>query len=117
MKIKYIFLHAFIPLLLGLLIYINSKFIGGIFRNYLPDAFWSYSFSSSFYVFNTKMNLYLKPVFLNFIFVLYEILQHLKIIKGTFDFNDILVYLVFSFLAYYIFKKTKFKNHEVFKAI
>lgn len=116
-KIKFIVLHIISPLLLGILIYFNSKYISGIYRNYLPDACWSYSFSSSLFILNTKMNLSKKLMFLNVIFIFYEKLQQLKIVKGTFDLNDIFVYSLFSFFAYYFFKKTQFKNYETFKSI
>ena len=72
--------------------------------NHLPDYLWAYSFSSTLILFNK--NIFINSWILPFIPVLLdiflEILQLNNILAGTFDYFDILAYLLGSLLSFFI---------------
>ena len=136
MKQKYRFLlwHCVIPLGLGLLIYcffrsgtyihtlLNSmglhssfysdmSFLLSDFLKYLlPDFLWSYSLQCGMLGILTPK----RPVFTIvgvFCFSsLFEVLQRVAIIHGTFDWLDLLMFLMAGLLACQIYKKEKGKD-------
>jgi hypothetical protein len=90
-------LNVFLPLLLGVMLYKipTVRFV----RNYLADGLWAYAFMSTMLiVWDRKINFYwLFFVFASF--VIFEVLQKMKVIPGTGDIIDVIVYFLFSFLA------------------
>ncbi len=94
--IVFIIIGSLIYLLFRNNIIIKNNVISLIIRNYIPDACWTISLYFTSINFTSKLTK--KSLLINFIYVLtialtYEILQYLKIVKGTFDRFDILVYL------------------------
>jgi hypothetical protein len=100
-KLSDISLNVIIPIILGIIIYFipTDKFSFIQIRIYLPDGLWAYSLTSCILIiWNRKINLLwlLLTVCLFFVF---EFFQALDFIKGTYDVNDIYIYLSFSLFA------------------
>jgi hypothetical protein len=75
--------------------------------SYLPDALWAYSFTSSL-IFAWSVEFLKKPFYLIIPIVtgiIIETFQFKNIIAGTFDYFDILIYILFTFLSYYYISK------------
>jgi len=105
--IKYSFLHIFLPLFFGGVLYVfgtkyqtgleqylNLEFEGIDLPDFmifqLPDALWAYAFTASFlWIWNQQQAAF--TTLISFLFCsFYEILQLLQWINGTFDWWDIL---------------------------
>jgi hypothetical protein len=83
--------------------------------NFLPDALWSYSFTSSLVIcWNCNHNY--KVIFLLFFpfftGIIIEIMQFEKIIPGTADYYDIIAYLFGIILSLIILKNVKTNYYE-----
>jgi hypothetical protein len=93
-----LFLNVILPLIAGIGIYESSKVVllNTYIRNYLPDGLWAYSLVSCLLII---WNRRIKTFWLVLIFILYVVFegfQYFKVINGTGDYLDILIYLVFS---------------------
>jgi hypothetical protein len=90
-----------LPLLLGIGIYelSNATVLNGFFRNYLPDGLWAFSLVSSLLIiWNRRIKIFW--IVLIFIFYIsFEIFQYIKVINGTGDYIDVLIYFGFSTIA------------------
>ena len=95
---KDIFFNVILPLLLGIGIYelSNATILNGFFRNYLPDGLWAYSLVSSLLIiWNRRIKIFW--IVLIFIFyIAFEVFQYIKVIDGTGDYMDVLIYFGFS---------------------
>ena len=95
---KDIFFNVILPLLLGIGIYelSNATILNGFFRNYLPDGLWAYSLVSSLLIiWNRRIKIFW--IVLIFIFYIgFEVFQYIKVINGTGDYMDVLIYFGFS---------------------
>jgi hypothetical protein len=98
-KNTFVFLNIILPLFFGVLLYNTSILNNTKFINYIPDGLWSYSFTVTILwcweweicVFNIILIFFTELIF--------EILQKFQFVSGTFDYCDILVYIVFSIVA------------------
>ncbi|MEY4702978.1 MAG: hypothetical protein RIR96_875 [Bacteroidota bacterium] len=83
--------------------------------SFLPDALWSYSFTSSLVICWNFYNNY-KVIFLFFLpfftGVTIEIMQFEKIIPGTADYYDIIAYLIGTKLSLIILQNVKTNYYE-----
>lgn len=89
-------LNIILPLILGIIIYlINTP---DIIRNHLCDFLWAYSLAFSL----TYIELNNKETFIITLStgVVFELLQMMHLIKGTFDILDILVELLACIICY-----------------
>ena len=106
------FLNIILPILLGISIYLinslNKVII--LIKNFIPDGLWAYALISTILIiWDREINA--SWILINFLsFFLFELLQHFKIINGTGDYKDIIVYLLFSFLAL-------FTNNHILKLL
>ncbi len=102
-------------LLIGILLYLlfnngifeKNNLISNIIRNYLPDMLWIISFffaSITFFKNITQKYIILTSIYVLSIGIIYEVMQKLKIVFGTFDFIDILVYCIAIIIACFIEK-------------
>ncbi len=83
-------LNIILPLVLGLLIYIVNR--PGIIRNHLCDFLWAYSLANSLnYIGLDKRQTFIITLLTG---VVFEVLQLLHLIRGTFDILDILAELL-----------------------
>ncbi len=83
--------------------------------NFLPDALWSYSFTSSFVVCWKCDNNYkvIISFFLPFFSgIIIEIMQFKKIFPGTADYYDIIAYLSGTILSLIILQNVKTNYYE-----
>jgi len=100
-KLTDIFLNGIIPIILGTIIYFTptDKFSFVQIRNYLPDGLWAFGLTSCILIiWDRKINLLW--IFLTVcLFFVFEFFQALNIIKGTYDINDIFIYLSFGLFA------------------
>lgn len=80
----------------------KSNLIYTIIRNYLSDGLWAISFffvAINFSKNITKNYILLTAVFVVGIGIIFEIMQLLKIVNGTFDLIDVLVYFISVLIA------------------
>jgi hypothetical protein len=82
--------------------------------NFLPDALWSYSFTSSLVVFrncdiNYKVLFFFLPFFTG---IIIEIMQFEKIFPGTADYFDLIAYLSGTILSLIILQNVKTNFYE-----
>lgn len=89
-------LNITLPLILGVIIYLVNT--PGIIRNHLCDFLWAYSlaFSLTYIELNNKETLIITLSS----GVVFELLQMMHLIKGTFDILDILVELLACIVCY-----------------
>lgn len=89
-------LNIILPLILGVIIYLIKS--PGIIRNHLCDFLWAYSFAFSL----TYIELNNKETFIITLStgVIFELLQMMHLIRGTFDILDILVELLACIICY-----------------
>jgi len=92
-----IILNVALPLLVGYFIYfINSteKFYPAL-KNHLPDGLWAYSFISLILIiWNRRLNLYW--IVFGYLFAAgFELFQYLRLVPGTADMIDVIVYFIF----------------------
>lgn len=89
-------LNITLPLILGVIIYLVNT--PGIIRNHLCDFLWAYSLAFSL----TYIELNNKETFIITLSsgVVFELLQMMHLIKGTFDILDILVELLACIVCY-----------------
>lgn len=105
------FLNVFLPLLTGLIVYIDADFFSlpSSVRNYFPDGLWAYAFVSCMLII-WKRNI---PVFwllaIATLFISYEILQYIHFINGTGDAADVATYFLSLIIALHF--NTFFKTH------
>ncbi len=79
-------------------------------RYYLPDFLWCYSLSMLLYaVWYPQNKIHLIPIFSAFFGIVWELLQLLSIVNGTFDLADCTIYILASAFSYYLFKREKSK--------
>lgn len=100
-----IFVNVFMPVAIGYFIYYIAAQIQLplLLVNYLPDALWSYSFISAILIiWDRKINTFwVAAAFL--CAAGFELFQYYKIINGTGDYYDVLIY-------FFIFAATLFVN-------
>ena len=130
-KILFLISNAFVPLLLGLAIYVFMKngtyinsFLGvefnyspktvlGIFiANWFCDFLWSYALVFALYLVLSpfKNNLIFSCVTSALLGLILELLQGTNILSGTFDWWDIITEIVAVIIALLILKKTNKKD-------
>ena len=130
-KILFLISNAFVPLLLGLAIYVFMKngtyinsFLGvefnyspktvlGIFiANWFCDFLWSYALVFALYLVLSpfKNNLIFSCVTSALLGLILELLQGTNILSGTFDWWDIIIEIVAVIIALLILKKTNKKG-------
>jgi hypothetical protein len=131
MNKKHLIIHVLFPLLLGGGIYwaarpaalafknsahlsplVGSKYLPHWVVFNLPDGLWSYSFLSFTLILwknERSLNAYLWLSIAFLVGILLEICQYFHLISGTFDWLDILVYLIFNLFAIIQFKS---QQHE-----
>lgn len=130
-KILFLISNAFVPLLLGLAIYVFMKngtyinsFLGvefnyspktvlGIFiANWFCDFLWSYALVFALYLVLSpfKNNLIFSCVTSALLGLILELLQGTNILSGTFDWWDIIIEIVAVIIALLILKKTNKKD-------
>ena len=108
-------LISVIVLCIGIIIYILFKFdvlnksniILAFIRNYLLDGLWAMSFSFAIvYFFKKKKKKYLLITSLYVILmgIIFEVLQFVHFVNGTFDYIDIMTYIIFAIISYFIEK-------------
>ena len=101
---------SFIFLLTGIIIYIlfkshlivKSNVIFSFMRNYGPDICWTISFYFASIVF--VKNVFKKSILVNSLYILlfamiYEVFQLFGFINGTFDYLDLITYLISILLS------------------
>ncbi|MGN0155653.1 MAG: hypothetical protein ACI39N_00260 [Lachnospiraceae bacterium] len=78
-----------------------------IMRNYLPDMLWGYALIFTLYYFLNNNTAYLLKTFLiaSLFSAVMEFLQITPVVKGTFDWYDIIVELLAEVIAVFIIKK------------
>lgn len=78
-----------------------------IMRNYLPDMLWGYALIFTLYYFLDNNTAYLLKTFLiaSLFSAVMEFLQITPVVKGTFDWYDIIVELLAEVIAVFIIKK------------
>ena len=87
----------------------DDVIISNIFTQNLPDGLCVYAFSSCMMlIWGEKKTIYkniylIAPILLS---ILSELGQLFNIISGTFDVKDIISYLLFTYLAYWVFKRS-----------
>ena len=104
------FILSLIFLIIGIIIYvlfrfnliINNNLFTSFIRNYIPDMCWALSFF--FASINFTKNITSNYLIVNSIFVLlfgiiFELLQYFRVVKGTFDVIDIIVYFISIIIA------------------
>ncbi len=97
---------------------INLSYLRGLFsilhkdiiKYYLPDFLWSFSFTCALFTVNENR----KQVFVTGAVtgIVWECLQYFKIISGTGDIIDIIMYIIAVFIAVLINKKGVFNNEK-----
>jgi len=101
-----IFFLVILPLTLGSGVYLFEPiFKNYIFiRNFLPDGLWAFSATSSLLIiWNNKLNFFwISTLFVSF--MIFEILQYTEQLPGTFDINDIFIYLIFASFSLFLNK-------------
>lgn len=95
-------LNITIPIIAGSLLYSFE----GPFRNYGPDALWAYPFTFSLLTIWGGIHKTWLCV-LAMVFILFEVLQQVNIVPGTFDLLDILCYFLSSIISIFIYEKNK----------
>jgi hypothetical protein len=100
LKLLDIILNIFLPIYLGILIYLLHPFrYCTAVRNYIPDGLWAYALISSvLIIWDRKINILWITICI-IMFLLFELFQYFEILDGTWDVIDIITYFVFSFLA------------------
>lgn len=87
----------------GLAIYFFDLDWHPIIRNYIPDFFWSFSLTCALLVtLHADKNLYRPLILSGFVGIVYELLQGLSIVPGTYDAIDILAYLIGVLAAFLV---------------
>ena len=83
---------------------ILKPFGNNFLKFYLPDFLWAFSLACGLSVLLTpfEKNVILSTVTVFLSGLIYELLQYLKIIGGTFDLIDILMYLLAAFAVFLI---------------
>lgn len=94
-----------LPVLLGAGTY--KMFQPGMVRFYLPDFLWAFAFSNAILVVWVRINLFWILILVVF-FIAYETLQKMKIIAGTFDYFDILLYFSALLISIILHEKEHF---------
>ncbi len=106
-----IFANVVLPIVVGIVIYkFGTKWnLSNLFINYLPDGMWAYAFISSILIIwkRTFNYIWLATAFL--IFILFETFQYFKIINGTADFKDVIIYFSFGLIS---LLTNKFYNNQ-----
>lgn len=100
LKIVDFSIHALLPLAAGILYYwLAATFYSVPGGGYIPDGLWAYAlFSSILIVWDRKINItWLSFAALTSIF--FEIMQYLRLIRGTGDIIDVVIYLIFGSIA------------------
>jgi hypothetical protein len=108
-----ILINIIFPILFGIFIYSRSlqvKFI----KNQVPDGLWAYSFCSSMLIVWKRRIVWCWIICVFASFFLFEWLQHTRIISGTGDIFDVLVYISTSIFALILNKYFSiiFKNNS-----
>lgn len=102
LSLSFLILGSLVYLMFDLAIISKSNFIYRVIRNYVPDMCWTLSFflmSINFTRNIAKNDLLINSLYVFGIGILFEIFQYFNIVKGTFDFFDILVYIITIILA------------------
>lgn len=108
-------LISVIVLCIGIIIYILFKFdvlnksniILAFIRNYLLDGLWAMSFSFAIvYFFKniSKKYLLITSLYVILMGIIFEVLQFVHFVNGTFDYIDIMTYIIFAIISYFIEK-------------
>ncbi|HMO61839.1 MAG TPA: hypothetical protein PKC39_12545 [Ferruginibacter sp.] len=92
-KISDVALNVLLPLVIGYVIYNVST--GQYVINYLPDGLWAYAFVSALSIIWNRQLPFFWIVAVFVLATLVEFLQWLKLIPGTPDLLDIVVYFLF----------------------
>ena len=90
----------------------HLNFFGSDFiKYYLPDFLWAFSLTNALIAVSekTKVEVYIIGVVVIFLSIVWEILQLVKIVGGTFDFMDCFLYLIAAIAAVVIGTERKKK--------
>lgn len=104
-------LNVISPLLLGYFIYLLGSYelLPQLLKNYLPDGLWAYAFISMILVIWDR-HLNYGWIFIAFLLAAgFELLQQYRLVSGTADAADIMVYFLFmgaGLLTNHFFKKS-----------
>jgi hypothetical protein len=100
-KWKDIGCNMILPLFIGTAVYVLKKIISlhPIIVNYLPDGLWAYALQSCILIiWNRKIN-WMWTIALLIFCAGFEILQKTRLLSGTGDIYDFLVYVIFMATA------------------
>lgn len=90
--------------IISLTIINNKIFTNNIFYNYLSDGLWALSLQMIIlYIWDFNHNLIIS-IFILLIAITYEVFQYIKIIPGTSDIYDVIVYCLFTLIGILIVK-------------
>ncbi len=105
------YIHSFLNLTDT--VYLNVPFYGDIFIKFqLPDFLWGYSLTMALYAVLLPKNSRL-PFFITIFFgTSFEILQHLHIVSGTFDFLDCIMYFLAALISNIVYNRS-LKNEKI----
>lgn len=103
-------IYSTVMLLIGILIYYLSikgiiektDLITSIIRNYVPDILWIlsfYSYSTFFSKSLTKNYIIFTAFYVISLGLIFEYLQFTGVVHGTFDFFDVVVYIISTIVA------------------
>lgn len=90
-------LNVISPLLLGYFIYFPGSYelLPQLLKNYLPDGLWAYAFLSAILIIWDRQ-LHFGWVLISFLLAAgFELLQHYRLLSGTADAADVVVYFLF----------------------
>ena len=102
LSLSFLILGSLVYLMFDLEVISKSNFIYRFIRNYVPDMCWILSFfltSINFTRNIAKNDLLMNSLYVLGIGILLEIFQYFNIVKGIFDFFDVLVYIIAVILA------------------
>ncbi len=109
--------HSYITILLQNFISFNISFFANsiLLRNisyYIPDFLWAFGLCCGlFAILGNNLRIALVCSVITFIYgTIWELLQHISVVNGTFDFWDILMYLTASILATTLYYKRRNKK-------
>jgi hypothetical protein len=94
-------INVLFPLSIGISIYFVSGKVGvnRFIRNEIPDGLWAYSLISVILIiWQRKIKAFWICATLLF-FLLFELLQYFHVINGTGDWQDVVIYFCFSYIA------------------
>jgi hypothetical protein len=94
-----IFFNIILPVLIGYCLY-HYIHLSRFWINHLPDGLWAYALSYSLIIiWNKQINIFW-TVAVFIVFVAFELFQSFHFINGTGDILDVMIYFLFSIIAF-----------------